>query len=225
MENKVEIGKKIRNKRLTLNLRMDDVAKQVGITRSTLWSIENGNGHYTIDTLLKLLSVLNMSISLDKEEEKTRIRATRINTVLDKKINRFIIICVEQYAASVNKSSGITYNKLNEAGIINELKEDYEDMHGMSTYCINEYINKRLDLNAMVKEIENNQHILSKTILIMQTVELIAKKYKLSIDEARNNFYSSKVIKMLDDDETGLYGESALYLLSLYEKELQQRSL
>jgi len=225
MENKVEIGKKIRNKRLTLNLRMDDVAKQVGIARSTLWSIENGNGHYTIDTLLKLLSVLNMSISLDKQEDKTRIRATRINTVLDRKINRFIIICVEQYAASVNKSSGITYNKLNEAGIINELKEDYEDMHGMSTYCINEYINKRLDLNAMVKEIENNQHILSKTILITQTIELIAKKYKLSIDEARNNFYSSKVIEMLDDDETGLYGESALYLLSLYEKELQQRSL
>ena len=225
MENKVEIGKKIRNKRLTLNLRMDDVAKQVGIARSTLWSIENGNGHYTIDTLLKLLSVLNMSISLDKQEDKTRIRATRINTVLDRKINRFIIICVEQYAASVNKSSGITYNELNEAGIIDELKEDYEDMHGMSTYCINEYINKRLDLNAMVKEIENNQHILSKTILITQTIELIAKKYKLSIDEARNNFYSSKVIKMLDDDETGLYGESALYLLSLYEKELQQRSL
>ena len=164
MENKVDIGKKIKNKRLTLNLRMDDVAKQVGITRSTLWSIENGNGHYTIDTLIKLLSVLNMSlsISLDKQEEKTRIRATRINTLLDKKINRFIIMCVEQYAASVNKSSGITYNKLNEAGIINELEEDYEDMHGMSTYSINEYINKRLDLNVMVKEIENNQHILSK---------------------------------------------------------------
>ena len=69
------------------------------------------------------------------------------------------------------------------------------------------------------------EHTLSKTILITQTIELIAKKYKLSIDEARNNFYSSKVIEMLDDDETGLYGESGLCLLSLYEKELQQRSL
>ena len=69
------------------------------------------------------------------------------------------------------------------------------------------------------------EHTLSKTILIMQTVELIAKKFKLSIDEARNNFYSSKVIEMLDDDETGLYGESALYLLSLYEKELKKRLL
>lgn len=62
------------------------------------------------------------------------------------------------------------------------------------------------------------EHVLSKTILISQVIELIAKKYKLSVEEARNRFYESDVIEMLDDDETGLYGESALYLLSLYEK-------
>ena len=62
------------------------------------------------------------------------------------------------------------------------------------------------------------EHVLSKTILISQTIELIAKKYKLTIEEARDRFYKSNVIEMLDDDETGLYGESALYLLSLYEK-------
>ena len=62
------------------------------------------------------------------------------------------------------------------------------------------------------------EHVLAKTILISQTIELIAKKYKLSIEEARNQFYQSEVVKMLDDDETGLYGESALYLLSLFEK-------
>lgn len=63
-------------------------------------------------------------------------------------------------------------------------------------------------------------HVLSKTILISQTIELIAKKYKLTIEEARNKFYESTVIKLLDDDETGLYGESALYLLSLYGQEV-----
>ena len=46
MERKFEIGRKIKNKRLELNLRMDDVAKRVGITRSTLWSVENGSGYY-----------------------------------------------------------------------------------------------------------------------------------------------------------------------------------
>ena len=62
------------------------------------------------------------------------------------------------------------------------------------------------------------KHVLSKTILISQTIELIAKKYKLTLEEARKRFYKSSVIDMLDDDETGLYGESALYLFSLYEK-------
>ena len=66
-------------------------------------------------------------------------------------------------------------------------------------------------------------HVLSKTILISQTIELIAKKYKLSIEEARDRFYESSVIKMLDDDETGLYGQSALYLLSLYDKFLKTK--
>ena len=61
-------------------------------------------------------------------------------------------------------------------------------------------------------------HVLAKTILISQTIELIAKKYKLSLEEARNQFYQSDIVEMLDDDDTGLYGESALYLLSLFEK-------
>lgn len=61
-------------------------------------------------------------------------------------------------------------------------------------------------------------HVLSKTILISQVVELIANKYKLSIEEARDSFYNSDVVEMLEDDETGLYGESALYLLSLYDE-------
>ena len=148
MENKFEIGEKIKSKRLQLNLRMDDVAKEVDVTRSTLWSIENGNGNYTIDILLKLLSFLDMSIDIDEENQGTRKRATRANTVLDKKINRFIVMCVEQYAASVNQGSGDIYRKLKKTGIIDELKEDYEDMHGMSTYSLNEYIDKRLQGGA-----------------------------------------------------------------------------
>ena len=144
VENKFEIGERIKSKRLLLNLRMDDVAKEVGITRSTLWSIENGKGNYTIDVLLRLLSLLNMSIDIDEQEQRIRRRATRVNSALDKKINRFIVMCIEQYAASINQGSGDIYIKLNEAGIIDELKDDYEDMHGMSTYSLNEYISKRL---------------------------------------------------------------------------------
>ena len=218
MENKSSIGEKLKNKRLQLNLRMDDVAKEVGITRSTLWSIENGNGNYTIDTLLRLLSFLDMSIDIDTQEQGVRRRATRTNSVLDKKINRFIVMCVEQYASNINQESGATYSRLGEAGIIDELKNDYEDMHGMSTYSLNEYICKRLNEELKIER-PSVDHLSSRIILISQTIELIANKYKLSLEEARDRFYKSDVVKMLDDDETGLYGESALYLLSLFDQQ------
>ena len=68
------------------------------------------------------------------------------------------------------------------------------------------------------------EHVLSKSILISQTIELIAKKYKISIEKARDWFYESEVVGMLDDDETGLYGSSALYLLSLFENNEKKKN-
>ena len=144
MENKREIGKKIKNKRLQLNLRGEDVAKAVSISRSTLIAIEKGDANYSIDTFLNLMNFLDMRFTIDNQENSVKKRATRLNKIIDKKINRFIIMCVEQYASSINESSKNTYLKLSDAGIIDELKEDYEDMHGMSVYSINEYISKRL---------------------------------------------------------------------------------
>lgn len=41
---------------------------------------------------------------------------------------------------------------------------------------------------------------------------------------ARNKFYQFDAIEMLDDDETGLYGESALYLLSLFDEQSKNES-
>ena len=63
------------------------------------------------------------------------------------------------------------------------------------------------------------EHVLSKTILISQVVELIAKKYKISIEEARDRFYNSKVIKMLDDDETGFHYNELNQIYWLFGKE------
>lgn len=62
-------------------------------------------------------------------------------------------------------------------------------------------------------------HELSKTILITKVTELIAEEYRISISKARDMLYNSDVIKLIDDDETGLYGESPLYVFSLFQKE------
>lgn len=63
------------------------------------------------------------------------------------------------------------------------------------------------------------EHVLAKTILISKVIELIASKNRLPIDEARNELYNSQIIDLIDDDETGLYGESPLYVFSLFEQQ------
>ena len=60
-------------------------------------------------------------------------------------------------------------------------------------------------------------HVLAKTIIITKVIELIADKYHLSLKEARDLLYQSDVVKLIEDDETGLYGESPLYVFSIFE--------
>lgn len=61
------------------------------------------------------------------------------------------------------------------------------------------------------------EHTISKINLICKLIELIASEDKISLCEARNKFFSSVMIDLIDDDETGLYGESALYNYSVYK--------
>ena len=66
-------------------------------------------------------------------------------------------------------------------------------------------------------------HVLSKTIIITKVTELIAEKYNMPLEDARNLLYGSNIIKLIEDDETGLYGDSPLYAFSLFEQEYQKR--
>ena len=63
------------------------------------------------------------------------------------------------------------------------------------------------------------EHTLAKTIIVTKVTELISDKYRISINEARDKLYRSNIIDLIDDDETGLYGESPLYVFSLFEEE------
>lgn len=140
MEKLTEIGRVIKNKRLSLNLRMEDVARECQITRATLSSIENGTGNPSIVVVLKLFDVLGLFFDIEDESLSGRNRATRINLANDKKINRFVIMCIEQYAYSRNLSSQEAYEKMSRSGVIDDLTNDYEDLHGFSFEYLNDYI-------------------------------------------------------------------------------------
>ena len=66
-------------------------------------------------------------------------------------------------------------------------------------------------------------HTLVKAIITTHVIELIANKYKFTIDKSRDLFYASDTVKLLADDETGLYGESFLHVFSLFEQEMNSK--
>lgn len=146
MEQLFWLGKMIKENRLAQNLRMDDVARKAGISRVTLWSIEKGEGNCSLSSLLRVMDVLGLRMAVENQcsLERERDRATRANTVLSKKINRFIIMCVEQYALFSGIRSDVIYKEMKRKGVLDELESDYEDLHGMSAVYLNDYLKARM---------------------------------------------------------------------------------
>ena len=136
------IGFEIRKARLAKNLTMGYVASSIGITRATLFSIEKGNANFSVTTLLKLCNFLGISFVIGEnlKEQANRSRASRKNTKRNKQINGFIIMCVEMYSKYKGLNDQRTYSLLKENNILNMLENDYDDLHGMGTEWLNNYI-------------------------------------------------------------------------------------
>jgi hypothetical protein len=64
-------------------------------------------------------------------------------------------------------------------------------------------------------------HALVKATIIPEIIRLIAEEYSTTEEKALDMFYTSATAASLADDETGLYGQSALYIFSLFNEEMQ----
>lgn len=62
-------------------------------------------------------------------------------------------------------------------------------------------------------------HATVRATILPEIVKLIASHYHISEKEALDQFYSSATSGSFGDDETGLYGQSALYLFGLFKEE------
>ena len=65
-------------------------------------------------------------------------------------------------------------------------------------------------------------HELIKATLIPDVIKMIQDEYRISEDAAFDRFFRSITYINYDDDETGLYGQSALYIFSLYLQEQRE---
>jgi hypothetical protein len=68
-------------------------------------------------------------------------------------------------------------------------------------------------------------HTTVRATNIPEIVKLISGKYKISEEEAIDKFYTSATGASYADDETGLYGQSALYVFGLYVEEMGDRNI
>lgn len=64
-------------------------------------------------------------------------------------------------------------------------------------------------------------HATIRATLLPEIVRMISEKYNCSEEEAMDRFYDSATGANFSDDETGLYGQSALYIFSLFEDEIE----
>ena len=60
------------------------------------------------------------------------------------------------------------------------------------------------------------EHSLVRATVTPQIVEILSRYYHLGTDETLRRFYESKTAANYADDETGLYGQSALYVAGLF---------
>jgi hypothetical protein len=65
-------------------------------------------------------------------------------------------------------------------------------------------------------------HGLIKAVIIPEVIRLITEKYSVNEEKSLDMFYCSATAASLDDDETGLYGQSPLYIFSIFNNEIQQ---
>ena len=66
-------------------------------------------------------------------------------------------------------------------------------------------------------------HATVRATLMPEIIRLIMEKYHLSEEEALDKFYTSAAGASFADDETGLYGQSALFVFGLFDKEMKER--
>ena len=62
-------------------------------------------------------------------------------------------------------------------------------------------------------------HATTRATIVPEIVKLISEKYHITEMEALDEFYTSATGASYADDETGLYGHSALYVFGLFCEE------
>lgn len=129
----------------------------------------------------------------------------------------FLISCIEQYSQHASFCGDETYSVFRDQNLLTHLIENYDDLHGMSFEYLMGYFNFYLGIESHTANLK--YHTLYNSLVIHDVVKYIAEKYSVSDSQALEMYYTSDTAKALNELETGLYGQSALLIFSVYLEE------
>ena len=130
----------------------------------------------------------------------------------------FQTFCIEFYSKHIQKPSPEVYALFARNGLLDMLKTDYDDLHGMGMEALmqffDEYLAKELS-SPETMNAETIEHCQVRSINVSEIIKILCRYYDISEDEALKRFYESATGANYADDETGLYGQSALHIAGL----------
>lgn len=133
----------------------------------------------------------------------------------------FVSFCIENYADHVNMPGNEVYALFKKEGLLTLLREDYDDLHGMGMEYMVQFCDDYLKGASIAGQFRGEvMHATIRATLLPEIIKLIAEKYHWSEEEAMDRFYDSATGASFSDDETGLYGQSALFVFSLFSEEI-----
>lgn len=136
----------------------------------------------------------------------------------------FISLCIEKYTKHTGKTSDEVYKIFKRDNILDLLDHDYDDLHGMGEEYLMQFIDECLGHEADKHSFENkiNDHSTVRALIVPEVVKLISEKYDVNERDAMDKFYTSAAGESFADDETGLYGQSALFVFGLFCEEFKE---
>ena len=67
-------------------------------------------------------------------------------------------------------------------------------------------------------------HSITRATILPVIIKLIMDDYHMDENTALQSFYNSATGAAFADDETGLYGQSPLFIFGLYRQEVEERT-
>ena len=97
----MEVGQKLRERRLELGMKQDQVAEMLGVTRQTISNWENGKSYPDIDRVVHLSDIYQLSLDQLLKGDQKMVEHYKENTNINKYLKIISILFLVNFLAMI----------------------------------------------------------------------------------------------------------------------------